>query len=104
MPKENHAQSQSRRPEKSIGPYPGGIGVAIWLNTIETSDGPRKVRSITISPRRYRDAESGEWRDAASFRPMDLPAMLFALTKAQEYCYTVPLPGETEGGDERSPF
>ncbi len=90
------------RPEHKIGPYPGGIGVAVWLNTISTDDGPRKVRSITISPRRYRDAETGEWRDANSYRPGDLPALIFALQKAQEYVYTKPLPEEQEeAGDER---
>ena len=84
-------------PEKKIGPYPGGIGVAVWLNTIETDDGPRQIRSITISPRRYRDPETGEWRDSASFRAGDLPALIFALQKAQEFVYTSPLPdGEHE--------
>lgn len=90
------------RPEHKIGPYPGGIGVAVWLNTIDTDDGPRQVRSITISPRRYRDAESGEWRDATSYRPGDLPALIFALQKAQEYVYTKPLSDEQdEAGNER---
>ena len=100
MPKDKH--SASNRPEKKIGPYAGGIGVAVWLNTIQTASGSRKVRSITVSPRRYRDPESGEWKDAPSYRPADLPALLFALTKAQEYCYTTPVPGEKEeqGGEE----
>ncbi len=89
------------RPEKKIGPYPGGIGVAIWLNTIETDAGPKKVRSITISPRRYRDPESGEWKDAGSYNPGDLPALIFGLQKALEHCYTVPLPGqEREDGTD----
>jgi hypothetical protein len=89
-----------RRPEKKIGPYPGGIGVAIWLNTVDTDNGPRQVRSITISPRRYRDSESGQWRDSQSFHPGDLPAIIFALEKAQEYVYTTPLPDE---GGEHEP-
>ena len=88
------------RPEKKVGPYPGGIGVAIWVNTINTADGPKQVRSITISPRRYRDAQTGEWKDASSFRPGDLPALIFALQKAQEFVYTTPLPGEVQ--DEES--
>ena len=92
---------QKTQPEKKIGPYPGGIGVAIWLNSIQTDQGPRKVRSLTISPRRYRDQESGEWKDAPSYRPSDLPALLFALQKALEYVYTTPIPGqqEEESGD-----
>lgn len=41
-----------RGPEKKIGPFAGGIGVAVWLNTIENDDGgTRKDRSITLSPR-----------------------------------------------------
>jgi len=90
------------RPAHKIGPYPGGIGVAVWLNSIDTDDGPRQVRSITISPRRYRDSETGEWRDASSYRVGDLPALIFALQKAQEYVYTTPLAEENdEAGDER---
>jgi hypothetical protein len=95
---------QKSRPEKKIGPYPGGIGVAIWLNTIETDEGQRQLRSITISPRRYRDPESGEWKDAPSYRPTDLPALLFALSKAQEYVYTTPIPGQEEDEPAGDPF
>jgi hypothetical protein len=94
MPKTNQRQTTQKRPEKKIGPYPGGIGVAIWLNTIETENGPRKLRSITVSPRRYRDSETGEWKDAGSYNPGDLPALIFALQKAQEFCYTVPIPAQ----------
>jgi hypothetical protein len=92
-----------QRPEHKIGPYPGGIGVAIWVNTIQTDNGPRKVRSITISPRRYRDPETGEWKDSGSYQPGDLPALLFALGKAQDFIYSNPLngavPAEEEGAD-----
>jgi len=90
----------TNRPEKKIGPFPGGIGVAVWLNTIETGEGPRKMRSVTISPRRYRDPETGEWKDSSSYRPADLPALLFALQKAQEYVYTTPMPGADEEPEE----
>lgn len=72
-------EKPKQRPEKKVGPFAGGIGVAIWHNTVETENGPRELRSITISPRRYRDRESGEWRDASSYRPADLPALIFAL-------------------------
>lgn len=84
----------SNQPEKKIGPYAGGISVAIWLNTADTETGPKQFRSIGISPRRYRDPASGQWKDSSSFRPGDLPALIFALQKAQEYCYTTPLPDE----------
>ncbi len=92
-----------RHPEKKIGPFAGGVGVAIWLNQVETTDGsPRPMRSITIAPRRYFDKESNQWKDAMSSNPSDLPALIFALTQAQAYCYTTPLPGEESG--EPTPF
>jgi hypothetical protein len=104
---ETQTKPTKHGPEKKIGPFAGGIGVAIWLNTVETADGKRKVRSITIAPRRYFDREAEEWRDATSYRPSDLPALIFALEKAQEYVYTTPLPGQpgeapgqSENGEE----
>ena len=72
----------TKGPEKKIGPFAGGIGVAIWVNSIETDDGTKPIRSISIAPRRYRDSDSGEWKDASSYRPADLPALIFALTNA----------------------
>jgi hypothetical protein len=89
-----------RPPEKKIGPFAGGIGVAIWINSVETDAGTRQIRSITVAPRRYFDQESNQWKDAPSFRPSDLPALIFALEQAQEYCYTTPLPGEDNNPDD----
>ncbi|MGE0533447.1 MAG: hypothetical protein AB7O68_00630 [Pirellulales bacterium] len=102
MAKQTPRSKTKHRPEKKIGPFAGGIGVAIWLNSVTTDDGPREIRSLTITPRRYLDKESGEWRDAGSFRPGDLPALIFALQKAQEYVYTTPLPkdGSEQADDE----
>lgn len=96
-------QHQQRPPpEKKIGPFAGGIGVAIWLNTAKSDDGPRQFRSITIAPRRYLDRETGEWLDAKSFYPSDLPALIFALQKAQEYVFTTPLPDQDSEADNGS--
>ena len=81
-------------PEKKFGPFGAGISVAIWTNTIQTDDGPRKIRSISISPRRYLDRQSGEWRDSPSYRPGDLPALIFALQKALDFTFSEPLPDE----------
>jgi hypothetical protein len=100
MPKSK--QRESSGPEKKFGPYAGGISVAVWLNTIQTADGPRKTRSITISPRRYRDAKTGEWRDASSFRPGDIAIIAFALAKAQEYLFTTPIPDEEDADGQES--
>jgi hypothetical protein len=96
------SERSPRSPEKKIGPFAGGVGVAVWLNQTETNDGgSRLFRSITVAPRRYFDKESNQWKDAPSYNPTDLPALIFALTQAQAYCYTTPLPGEAtdeEGG------
>jgi hypothetical protein len=97
--KPNGHTHAAKPPEKKIGPYPGGIGVAIWLNQVETDDGPREIRSITIAPRRYKDDESGEWRDSPSFRTSDIPALIHALTQAQSYIYRVPLKRERDGDE-----
>ena len=108
MSQEPQTARPSRHPEKKIGPFAGGIGVAIWLNSAETDDGPRVFRSITVNPRRYLDRESGEWKDAGSFNPGDLPALIYALTKAQEYVFETPLPdqkgGDSPKKDEDIPF
>lgn len=84
-----------------IGPLSGGISVAVWNNDIQMDGGElRTVRSISISPRRYRDRQTGEWKSTNSFRPNDLAALGMAIQKAHEYCLTTPLPGE-QSLDER---
>lgn len=101
MSKPQHAAGK-RQPEKKFGPYPGGIGVAIWLNTAETDAGTKSFRSFTLSPRRYRDPESGTWRDAPSYRPEDVATLVFALHQTQEFLLTTPLPDaeqETEADE-----
>ena len=94
MPETAKPRATAQQPEKKIGPFSGGIGVAIWLNTIETADGPRRVRSVTISPRRFRDPKTGEWRSAGSFWLPDLSALILGLEKAREYMLTTRLPGD----------
>ena len=87
----------AKPPEKKIGPFANGIGVAIWLNEVEADDGSVRVyRTISVNPRRYFDSKSGQWKDSASYQPSDLPALLFCLAKAQEYCYETPIPGQEE--------
>lgn len=95
MPASNKDQSrQATKPEKKIGPFPSGIGVAVWLNTVQTADGPKRFRSVTINPRRYKDAKTGQWQDSYSYRASDLPALIFALQQAAEFVFTSPIPGE----------
>ena len=94
-----------RGPEMRIGPFAGGVGVAIWINSIEGDSGDhRKVRSITLSPRRYRDRQTGEWRDSSAYDPGDIPALIYALTKAQEYVITTSIPdARREPGSDDEP-
>jgi hypothetical protein len=107
MAKKSDTSRPSRQPEKKIGPFAGGMGVAIWLNSADTDEGPKPFRSITIAPRRYQDRETGDWKDAGSYNPGDLPALIFALQKAQEYCFETPLPGQEDarqGGSDETHF
>ena len=89
-------QEGPRRPEKKFG------RVAFWRNAIQTAAGPKEVWSITISPRRYRDAKTGEWKDAPSFRPADLPSLVCDLQKAIDYLYASPVGGQED--DVETPF
>jgi hypothetical protein len=98
--KTKRAQQPARRPEKKIGPFHSGLGVAIWLNTVETEHGPRFFRSVTIASRRYKDAKDGQWKDAKSYRPVDLATLALALESAKLYCTSTPLPGQAVDGDE----
>lgn len=88
-----------RHPEKKWGPFAGGTGIAVWLNEFETDSGTRFARTITIAPRRFRDPETGEWRDGA-YRPVDLPALLLAIQAAHDFCLSTPLPGTPAESEE----
>ena len=92
-----------RQPEKKIGPFAGGVGVAIWINRVQTDDGPKTFRSITINPRRFFDQETQQWKDAGSYNPTDLPALIFALQQAQGYVFQTPLPGQIVSEGEAPP-
>ena len=103
MPEEQQTQRPANKPELKIGPFAGGISVNVWRNTVESESGPRTIRSISISPRRYRDPQSREWKDSYSYRPVDLAAIILGLQKAQEFIYTTPVPGQEEK-DADAPF
>lgn len=98
--KAKRAQQPARRPEKKIGPFHNGLGIAIWLNTVETDQGTRYFRSVSIAPRRFRDPKDGAWKDAKSYRPVDLATIALALDAARAYCSSTPLPGQPVDGDE----
>lgn len=92
--KVKRAADRPRTPERKYGPFHAGVGVAVWLNEVNDGAGPRYYRSVTIAPRRYRDAKTGEWKDAGSYRSTDLPALILALQAAHEFMTATPLPGE----------
>jgi hypothetical protein len=80
--KPKRATTAPRHPEKKWGPFHGGVGVAAWLNEVQTDAGPKFFRILTIQPRRYRDKKTGVWKDAKSLRPTDIPALLLATDAA----------------------
>jgi hypothetical protein len=91
-----------RRPERKWGPFHGGVGLAVWLNEVETDEGKRYFRSITIAPRRYLDEKTGKWEDASSLRATDLPSLILALQAAHDYMSNTPLPGLPAGGEDHA--
>src|SRR5437763_8534080 len=91
--KAKRSASAPRHPERKWGPFHGGVGVAVWLNEVETDEGKRFFRSITIAPRRYLDDKTGQWEDASSLRTTDLPSLILALEAAHAFVSSTPLPG-----------
>ena len=101
------AVTAPRYPERKWGPFHGGVGVAVWLNEVETADGKRWFRSISIAPRRYLDDKTGKWENASSLRTTDLPSLILALEAAHAYVSSTPLPGlpaESEEPADPSPL
>ena len=94
------AATAPRRPERKWGPFHGGVGVAVWLNEVETENGKRFFRSVTLAPRRYIDEKTGKWEDASSYRTTDIPVLLLALQAAHDYVHSTPLPGLPAEGEE----
>ena len=93
-PKSKRSVAAPRHPEKKYGPFHGGVGVAVWLNEIQTDAGPRFYRSVSIQPRSYLDKKTGDWMDAGSLRSTDLPALILSLEAAHRFMATTPLPGQ----------
>src|SRR5436305_12720518 len=89
------ASAPRHQPERKYGPFHGGVGVAVWLNQVQTDDGPRFYRGLTIAPRRFRDPKTGDWKDAGSLRATDVQVLILALQAAHDYMTKTPLPGES---------
>ena len=97
------ARRRKDPPERKYGPFSNGVGVCIWTNQVQTDNGPRSFRTITINPRRYFDRESNQWKDAPSFNPSDLPSLIFALQRAAEYCFEQHAPDADAGEGQQPP-
>ena len=72
----------TRKPEKEF-PIVRQSKVAVWLHA--------KGRSITVSPPRFKDQQTGEFRDGGFFTE-DIPMLIHVLQVALNHCYTTPLP------------
>jgi hypothetical protein len=46
--KGKRGQRPARRPEKKFGPFNNGLGVACWLNEVQTDKGSRWFRSNVV--------------------------------------------------------
>lgn len=61
------------------------VAVCVWENQT-SSDPPRSFHSVTISPRRFWDEETKQWRDARSSQTSDLPGLIYLLQQALAFC------------------
>ncbi len=84
MPHDNEQTQQKHRPVQSWGPFHGGVTIALWKNVVSTEQGQRVIPAITISPRRYLDKSSNEWKDSYSYRLSDVQSMILALKEAHQ--------------------
>ena len=73
MGKARSTREPSNQPERKIGPFSGGISVAVWINDIETNQGARKVRPATILPRRVMPLVIGIVAEWARLWPAPTP-------------------------------
>lgn len=46
--KAKRTASVSRHPEKKWGPFHGGVGVAVWLNEVQTDTAPKFFRNNVV--------------------------------------------------------
>lgn len=62
----------------------GGVSVAVWKN--ETLQNGRTVPQFSVRiQKRFKDAESGEWKTTDYFFPEDLPRLELVVREAYRY-------------------
>ena len=67
----------AQKPEVSFG-----SNVAVWVNR---SEGGQISRSISISPRRYKDKD-GTWKEASGWNVSDVAHLAVCLSEAVLWC------------------
>ena len=60
----------------------GSCSASVFVNTIDTEGGKRKIRNVQLQ-RRYKD--DGEWKSSTSFGLADLPAAIRVMQLALEH-------------------
>ena len=73
------------RPEKVF--RIGSVSVSIFCNEIETTNGKRTLRNVSLQ-RRYRDGD-GEWQSSSSLGLADLPQALAVLDQAMTHIVAI---------------
>ena len=74
--------STPQPPEKEF--RAGAVSAAIWRNETE-QDGRTVVQHSVRTNKRYRDPQTGEWRDSDYYFANDLPRLKLVVDKAYEY-------------------
>ena len=59
----------------------GGICLDVWSNYISTQAGDIEVFRFSLR-KRYKDKQTGEWKDTNSYRINDLPKVALLCTRA----------------------
>jgi len=58
----------------------------VFLNERKTQDGTVELPSVAFQCR-YRDDQTGEWKDASSMSPNEVARALVVIEKALEFCW-----------------
>ena len=64
----------------------GACSASVFLNERKTAEGTVRLPSVAFACR-YRDEESGEWKDASSMSPNEVARSLVVLQQALQYCW-----------------
>lgn len=85
-----------------------GSNVAVWHN--------KTGRTIQITPRRYKDPETSEWKNATGWNVSDVAHLVLCLQRATNYCldrradeeagekYQPPTKRQPDAEDASSPY